>query len=263
MQFSLVALSAFVASVAAQAPAGCSPDYNGNFQIAVYNTSTAPAKRDLQQRAACGSGTGALVLSLQGGNLLDQDGRTGYIASNFQFQFDKPVQDGALVTSGFSACSNNSLALGSSEVFYRCLSGNFYNLYNTNWAAQCEPVAIGIVACDGATGPGSAAPGSGSSSGSVSAAVAPSSAATTTPATTAPATTAAATTSAATPAVTQKTDGQPQAPTTTAAPVVSQITDGQPQAPTASAVSTGAASHLRMGAEVAAAVAGVAAIAML
>ena len=85
---------------------------------------------------------GTLALTLAGSVLKDAKGRTGYIASNFQFQFDDPPQAGALITAGFSVCSNGSLALGGSNVFYQCLSGNFYNLYDRSWAAQCSPVTI-------------------------------------------------------------------------------------------------------------------------
>ena len=88
---------------------------------------------------------GTLALSLESGILKDASGRTGYIASNYQFQFDNPPQAGALLTAGFSVCSNQSLALGSSTTFYQCLSGNFYNLYNINWAPQCSPVTINTI----------------------------------------------------------------------------------------------------------------------
>lgn len=85
---------------------------------------------------------GALAITLEDGILKDQKGRTGYIAANYQFQFDGPPQAGALYTSGFTLCNNGSLALGGSNVFYQCLSGDFYNLYDRYWAAQCSPVTI-------------------------------------------------------------------------------------------------------------------------
>ena len=88
---------------------------------------------------------GTLALTLKDGKLLDSQGRTGYIASNFQFQFDNPPQAGAIFTGGFSVCGNGSLALGGSTVFYSCSSGSFSNLYDRNFAAQCVPVNIGIV----------------------------------------------------------------------------------------------------------------------
>lgn len=92
---------------------------------------------------ACRSeGGGDLELTLEDGILKDGQGRTGYIASNFQFQFDAPPQAGAIYTSGFSICTNGTLALGGSNIFYRCLSGNFYNLYDRYWAPQCSPVTI-------------------------------------------------------------------------------------------------------------------------
>lgn len=85
---------------------------------------------------------GTLEIQLHHGVLTDNLGRTGYIASNYQFQFDHPAQAGAIYTAGFSLCSNGSLALGGSTTFYRCLSGNFYNLYDRYWAAQCEAIQL-------------------------------------------------------------------------------------------------------------------------
>ena len=85
---------------------------------------------------------GGLSITLDGTKLTDQSGRTGYIASNFQFQFDSPPQAGAIYTSGFSICENGTLALGGSNIFYQCLSGNFYNIYDRKWAAQCSPAYI-------------------------------------------------------------------------------------------------------------------------
>ena len=57
-----------------------------------------------------------------------------YIAANYQFQFDNPPQAGAIYTTGFSLCANNTLALGGSAIWYQCLSGSFYNLYDRDWA---------------------------------------------------------------------------------------------------------------------------------
>lgn len=96
MQYTLV-LSALAAIAAAapqgvtsaispmsSAPAGCSPSTAGTFQITVVNVTT-NAKRDLAKRDA-------LTLTLQNGLLKDALGRTGYIAANYQFQFDGPPQ---------------------------------------------------------------------------------------------------------------------------------------------------------------------------
>ncbi|KAF2465835.1 uncharacterized protein BDR25DRAFT_153885, partial [Lindgomyces ingoldianus] len=68
-------------------------------------------------------------LTLSGGILKDQADRTGYVASDYQFQFDSPPQAGAIYTAGFSYCANNSLALGGSAIFFQCWSGGFFNLY--------------------------------------------------------------------------------------------------------------------------------------
>lgn len=62
------------------APAGCAPTYAGSFNIATVNVSTASSKRNVEKRQA----SGELTLTLDGGILHDQIGRTGYIASNFQ-----------------------------------------------------------------------------------------------------------------------------------------------------------------------------------
>lgn len=96
---------------------------------------------------ACASTTGVLKLSLSEGVLKDGQGRIGYIAENSQFQFDGPPQTGAKFTAGFSVCNSGLLALGNSTVFYQCLSGDFYNLYQENIlsAGQCEPVNIEVI----------------------------------------------------------------------------------------------------------------------
>ena len=92
------------------------------------------------------------MLDLKKSILTDNKGRTGYISSSYQFQFDGPPQSGALITAGFSACSNGSLALGSTSVFWQCLSGDFYNLYDRNFAPQCEPIEIVIMPCGKGSG---------------------------------------------------------------------------------------------------------------
>lgn len=54
-------------------------------------------------------------------------------------------------TSGFSLCSDNSLALGGSAVWYQCFSGDFYNLYDVSQGAQCNPIYL--VAIGGGSSP--------------------------------------------------------------------------------------------------------------
>ena len=137
------------------------------------------------------------------------------ILTDNRFQFDAPVQAGALQTEGFALCSNNSLALTSGQrpfgatTFWQCLSGDFYNLYADSQGAQCQQIFIQAVN----QGSGSA---SQISDGQPQA---------TTPA------------ASATNAVSQISDGQPQATTPAASvpAVVSQISDGQPQATTPAA----------------------------
>ena len=102
------------------------------------------AARPISGNTACAE-EGSLAITLENGILKDHKGRTGYIAANYQFQFDGPPQAGAIITAGFSTCNNGSLALGGSNVFYKCLSGEFYNLYDRSWAAQCSPVTINTI----------------------------------------------------------------------------------------------------------------------
>jgi hypothetical protein len=176
---------------------------------------------------------------LSNGILKDAKGRTGYIAANQQFQFDAPPQTGAIYTSGWSVCSNGTLTLGDESVWYQCLSGTFYNLYDESTGAQCSQVYIEVLgggssqtanavtaSADGQPGATSAAAASQLSDGQV----------------TASAQSAGAVSqisdgqpqaASATP-VSQISDGQVQATTGTAAPV-SQISDGQPQGPTSTA----------------------------
>lgn len=179
----------------AAAPAGCSANYNGQFEITVV---TASAKRSLLPRQSTCGQDGYLTLALAGGQLKDAKGRTGYIADNYQFQFDAPPQTGAIYTGGFSVCNNGSLALGASTVFYECLSGTFYNLYDRSWAPQCTPILIDLIPCGGAAGVGQKPDGQ--PTGTV---VGPK-------------------------PVSQITDGQPQGASATPV-VVSQISDGQVQ----------------------------------
>jgi len=182
---------AFAATALAQTPpSGCVASAPGTFQISTVNvTSDIPnSKRSLATRQL----SGVLTLSLEDGDLTDQAGRTGYIASNAQFQFDAPIQPNARESTGFSLCSNGTLALDSSAIWYQCLSGDFYNLYSESLGGQCVPIYIQAVMTDD-SGASQISDGQ--------------------PQVTQP------------PVVSQISDGQPQAST----PVISQISDGQPQ----------------------------------
>ncbi|KAF2872905.1 hypothetical protein BDV95DRAFT_605496 [Massariosphaeria phaeospora] len=197
-------------------PEGCSDSRDGQFTITTVNASTASTKRRVERRQLAG----VLTLTLEGGNLKDQADRTAYIADNFQFQFDSPPQAGALKTSGFSVCSNGSIALDGSAVWYQCKSGEISNLYDRSWAPQCEPIYM--VAREGAgDSPASQSPDGQPIATTAVPAISQS-----------PDGQPIASTALPEAPITQISDGQPQAPTATAAPVT-QISDGQPQAPTA------------------------------
>ncbi|KAK4156586.1 hypothetical protein C8A00DRAFT_30551 [Chaetomidium leptoderma] len=189
-------------------PGGCEPTADGKFEISIIPLN----KRDLglENRAACSS-EGTLVVQLSGGVLVDDHGRTGYIASNYQFQFDNPPQAGALFTAGFSHCTNGSLALGSSAVFWQCASGTFFNLYDRWSAEQCSPVNIIVLPCGGAAeAQGTPSVGGGGGGGQ----------------------TVVGTQVVTTTVVVPLGDGQPQVITSTTVIQVCQVGDGQVQAHT-------------------------------
>ncbi|KAM0347606.1 hypothetical protein ACHAPU_004619 [Fusarium lateritium] len=125
-------------------PKGCTTSYDGQFEVTIFKPGK--SKRDVNEKRSC-NGDGVLVLTLQDGVLKDAKDRTGYISDSFQFQFDKPAQAGAIYTSGFSVCSNGTLGFGPSAIFWQCQSGDFFNLYDRNWAEQCEPVEFGVMPC--------------------------------------------------------------------------------------------------------------------
>lgn len=188
------------------APSGCSYSYPGTFSVSTVNATTSRTKRQ----------AATLQLTLNNGTLKDAQGRTGYIASNRQFQFDGPPQAGAIYTAGFSVCQNGTLALGGSAVWYSCLSGEFSNLYDQSVGGQCSRVYIQAVG-----GPSSASAGAGQASDGQPT----------------------ASTRAASSGVSQIADGQPQANTAAATSTrrVSQISDGQIQASNTAAQATSSA----------------------
>jgi len=192
----------------ASAPAGCSTDYAGNFEITVV-LPPSMKKRDVVQKrqsTTCAS-DGTLVATLKGGVLTDAKGRIGEIVANRQFQFDgPPAQTGSIYTGGFSVCNNGSLAIGGQNIFYQCLSGSFYNLYDQSTGAQCEQVLIDIIPCSVSSGTTTAAGVTQTNDGQPMG-------------------------SSATAAATQKTDGQPQV--SSATKLATQISDGQIQASSA------------------------------
>ncbi|CCK69358.1 uncharacterized protein KNAG_0C02470 [Huiozyma naganishii CBS 8797] len=90
--------------------------------------------------------SGTLELTLKDGVLTDSKGRIGSIVSNRQFQFDgPPPQAGAIYAAGWSITGEGNLALGDQDVFYQCLSGNFYNLYDQSIGTQCNKVYLTVI----------------------------------------------------------------------------------------------------------------------
>ena len=149
------ALSALAAAtfVSAQVPEGCSADYSGYFE---YNP--VPLTAELSTQTAPSTCTAEPYSTLKGGVLTDQCERTGEIVANAQFQYDLHLQNNAINTGGFSICGNGTLAIAGSAVFYHCLSGSFYNLYDASLGAQCSPVFLEIIPCTPPSDAGSDCP---------------------------------------------------------------------------------------------------------
>ncbi|CAI8494683.1 unnamed protein product [Hanseniaspora opuntiae] len=89
---------------------------------------------------------GTLAMLLNDGVLTDEKGRIGSIVANRQFQFDgPPPQAGAIYADGWGITPDGNLAIGDEDVFWQCLSGDFYNLYDTEIGGQCKPVHLEVV----------------------------------------------------------------------------------------------------------------------
>ncbi|CCH62801.1 hypothetical protein TBLA_0I01410 [Henningerozyma blattae CBS 6284] len=115
------------------------------------DSSPAPSTEDAFFESQACKTDGTLTMTLKKGLLTDAKGRIGSIVSNRQFQFDgPPPQAGAIYAAGWSISPQGNLALGSQDVFYQCLSGNFYNLYDETQGEQCHKVylqAVELVNC--------------------------------------------------------------------------------------------------------------------
>ena len=88
----------------------------------------------------------------ENGLLRDQLNRIGYIADNFQFQFDLPVQSGGYGEKEFGEYKDPNtkdklLTWRGSPDFYKCQSGNFDNLYSQSIGDQCRVTRIMIFHC--------------------------------------------------------------------------------------------------------------------
>ncbi|PVI06842.1 hypothetical protein DM02DRAFT_472718, partial [Periconia macrospinosa] len=183
----------------------CSKSSDGTFNIQITNVTSSSAKRSISARQL----DGPLLASLKDGVLTDRAGRTGNVVANHQFQFDKPIQHGSIYKDGFAICENGTLTHQGSAIWYQCLSGSFYNLYDESQGKQCSPVYFYTVPAGGDSDAKPSQKPDGQPVVSSAAPVPPR-------------------------PVSQISDGQPQAPTSAAKPsnVISQISDGQPQAPT-------------------------------
>lgn len=101
----------------------------------------------------------SLTISLVDGELRDFKGRVGAIVANRQFQFDgPPPQAGTIYAAGWSFVPGEvaglgekesdtkeggfKLALGDQTTFYKCHSGDFYNLYDESIGDQCSAIEI-------------------------------------------------------------------------------------------------------------------------
>jgi len=86
--------------------------------------------------------TALLTCTIKGDQLFDADGRTGYIASSRQFQFDAPPQNGSIYTAGFSICDDDKLNLGNQSVWWACDSESYANIYDSKFASYCVGIYL-------------------------------------------------------------------------------------------------------------------------
>lgn len=104
----------------------------------------------------------SLTISIENGQLRDSQGRVGAIVANQQFQFDgPPPQAGTIYAAGWAFVPASyagygekqsdtidygyKLALGNQTTFYKCLSGDFYNLYAASIGGQCSAIEIFVL----------------------------------------------------------------------------------------------------------------------
>lgn len=142
-------IQATTGSASAAKATGASQVSDGQIQASGAPKSSEDQKDGIQLSACATNGT--LSMTLKDGILYDSHGRVGSIVANRQFQFDgPPPQAGAIYAKGWSLTPAGNLAIGDSDVFYQCLSGQFYNLYDESIGDQCKPVylqAIDLLDC--------------------------------------------------------------------------------------------------------------------
>jgi len=265
------------------APSGCVSSYPGPFALSPSNVTS--SKHSKRQSA---SSPTILIESLEDGVMKDSKNTFAYIASNGQFQNNPPSspqpQPGAIITAGYSVCSNGTLALGGSAIWWECNGGSRSAFYDVSQGPQCYMIYFNVVPASTSSGTTAIIPTTTVSVATVSSEGQGQGGTTVTPVTESSegqggagssATVAAST---VTP-ITVSSEGQGEAGTsaTVAATTVTPVTvapEGQPGAgnstvvaPTATSsslpIATNGAAVFSIGAEFAAMVAGVAAIAML
>ncbi|SSD60882.1 related to Cell wall mannoprotein CIS3 [Saccharomycodes ludwigii] len=114
-------------------------------ESASSTTSTASSSASDPVDAVSCKSNGTLSMTLTDGVLKDSKDRIGSIVANRQFQFDGPPQAGAIYADGWSITPEGNLAIGDEDVFYQCLSGGFYNLYDEYVGGQCKPVYLEVI----------------------------------------------------------------------------------------------------------------------
>ncbi|SCU96154.1 LAFA_0G04610g1_1 [Lachancea sp. 'fantastica'] len=128
---------------------GASQIGDGQIQASSTSASISPASTSdassFVSSVSC-KAEGSLSMTLDNGMLKDSKGRIGSIVANRQFQFDgPPPQAGAIYAAGWAITPEGNLAIGEHDVFYQCLSGNFYNLYDESIGSQCSPVHLEVI----------------------------------------------------------------------------------------------------------------------
>jgi hypothetical protein len=108
------------------------------------SASTCPTGSAIAKKATC-KDENDLSMTLEDGILIDSKGRIGSIVANRQFQFDgPPPQAGAIYAAGWSI-DDGHLVIGDDHIFWECLSGTFYNIYDESIGDQCTPVVLNVV----------------------------------------------------------------------------------------------------------------------
>ncbi|GME90385.1 hypothetical protein B5S31_g1934 [[Candida] boidinii] len=135
-------------STTTSASASASPSASPSSSLATTSATAIPSKRLFKKDVTSQScmSEGSLAMTIKDSVLTDIKGRIGSIVANRQFQFDgPPPQAGAIYAAGWSVSPDGYLALGNQTIFYQCLSGTFYNLYDEIIGGQCEAVRFGVV----------------------------------------------------------------------------------------------------------------------